>query len=211
MRAVPARSVEEALAKLKGCEVVVAETSLAGVADLPAAAGEVPVVALVEPGTVPPGGGFRCKYDRTAPPDGLTSLLSELLFGPHRVDAVRVGPALDVRTRAFDTLEPAAGAALLLPVAHGFPLVLTAAAGYALAGAPRDGPFALATLAWAFRPYNYLSHYGFGLALYGTARAALDDGAWEAAFGVEVDLEFLVAIPFMFAWEWLTEGDPDEP
>ncbi|MEK6607189.1 MAG: hypothetical protein AABZ30_05950, partial [Myxococcota bacterium] len=82
MRAVPARSVEEALAKLKGCEVVVAETSLAGVADLPAAAGEVPVVALVEPGTVPPGGGFRCKYDRTAPPDGLASLLSELLFGP---------------------------------------------------------------------------------------------------------------------------------
>ena len=140
------------------------------------------------------------------------ALRSELLFGGDRVDVVRAGPAVDLRTGDFVTAEAAGGASILLPIIGGFPLVLTAGAGWASRPGDTDGAFALGTLAFGYRPYNSSSPYGYGLQLYATMRYGLDAAhAVEVTGGIEIDLEFLSVIPFMFLWVWLTEGDPDEP
>lgn len=76
------RKVEDAIFELEKTEVVVADASLADVARLPAAAPEIPIVALVAPGAQAPAGGFRFGYERTRAPEELIFLLNELLFGP---------------------------------------------------------------------------------------------------------------------------------
>jgi hypothetical protein len=140
------------------------------------------------------------------------ALRSELLFGEDAIDVVRVGPAIDVRTGNFESFEGALGATLLLPVAEGWPLWLTAGLGARARANDDHAAFALATLAFGFRPYNYLSAYGFGLGFYASARADLDaTPRYELTAGVEIDLEFLVVIPAMFVYTWLSGGDPDEP
>ncbi len=139
-------------------------------------------------------------------------LRSELLFGPNEVRAFRIGPALDLRTADFETAEAAGGLAVLLPVATGFPITFTTGAGWASRPGDADGPIAVGTLAWGYRSYNHHHVYGYALSLYASTRVALDDTSrWEITGGVEIDLLFLVAIPAIFVWEWLTEGDPDEP
>lgn len=137
---------------------------------------------------------------------------TELLFGPAKFGSFRVGPAIDLRTNDFVTAEAAGGLAVMLPIATASPLVLTAGAGWASRPGDADGAFALGTLAWGYRSYNHHSAYAFGLQIYASGRVGLDDTArWEITGGVEIDLLFLVAIPSMFFWELLTEGDPDEP
>ncbi len=37
------------------------------------------------------------------------------------------------------------------------------------------------------------------------------DRVWEVSVGVEVDLEFIFAVPFMFFYELANAHDPDEP
>lgn len=140
------------------------------------------------------------------------ALRSELLFGQDAIDVVRVGPAVDVRTGNFESFEGAVGATLLVPLASGWPLWLTAAIGGRARANDDHAAFALATLAIGYRPYNYLSAYGFGLGFYVSGRADLDaTPRWELVGGVEIDLEFLFAIPAMFVYTALGGGDPDEP
>ena len=140
------------------------------------------------------------------------ALRSELLFGGARVDVVRVGPAVDLRTRTFETAEAAGGASLLLPIVGGFPLVVTAGAGWASRPGDGDGAFALGTLAFGYRPYNFFYAYGYGLQVYASVRYGLDAAhAVEVSGGIEIDLEFITVIPLMFLWHWLFSGDPDEP
>lgn len=139
------------------------------------------------------------------------ALRSELLFGAATFGAVRAGPAIDLRTDDFVTAEAALGATLLVPVAPAYPFVLTAGAGWASRPGSADGPFVLGTLAWGLRSYNHHNAYGFGLELYVSGRVDLEDSArWQITAGIEIDLLFLVAIPSIFFWELLTEGDPDE-
>lgn len=173
--------------------------------DAAAADGQVSVRLAV-------GGGADLPSEQDARGLFELALRSELLFGPPEVGAFRIGPALDLRAANFETAEAAGGLALLLPVATGFPLTLTAAAGWASRPGDADAPIGVATLAWGYRSYNHHSAYGFGLHLYASSRVDLDDtGHWQITAGVEIDLMFLVAIPAIFVWEWLTEGDPDEP
>lgn len=140
------------------------------------------------------------------------ALRSELLFGGARVDVVRVGPAVDLRTRTFETAEAAGGASILLPIIGAFPLVVTAGAGWASRPGDADGAFALGTVAFGYRPFNFFSPYGYGLELYASVRYGLDQAhPIEISGGIEIDLEFLTVLPFMFLWTWLTHGDPDEP
>lgn len=157
------------------------------------------------------GGGVGVAPESDA--DGLFELAvrSELLFGPQTFGAVRAGPAIDLRTDDFVTAEAALGGALMLPVAAAYPLVLTAAAGWASRPEDADGPFALGTLAWGYRSYNHHAAYGFGLQLYVSTRLDLTDTSrWQITGGIEIDLLFLVAIPSIFVWELLTASDPDE-
>ena len=152
-----------------------------------------------------------------APDDGTEAIFelgvrTELLFGPAKFGSFRIGPAIDLRTSDFVTAEAAGGLAVMLPIATASPLVLTAGAGWASRPGTADGAFALGTLAWGYRSYNHHAAYGYALQIYASGRLGLDDTArWEITGGVEIDLVFLVAIPAIFLWELLTEGDPDEP
>lgn len=158
------------------------------------------------------GGGAR-EVANLAEAETDLALRVDLLLGAPEPEVVRVGPHLELRTGAFDTAEIGGGLTVLLPVVtHGFPLMLTGGAGYASREGPLDGPFAFATVALGYRAYNYHSAYGFGLALYVTGRTSIDDDSVrEITAGVEIDLEFLIAIPAMFVVQLLGAEDPDEP
>ena len=136
-----------------------------------------------------------------------------MLLGPARPSTVRFGPALDLRTEGFRTLEAAGGLALLLPTGLGFGATITAADGWGTRPEDRDGAFLLGQLALGYRPYNYFSDYGYALNVYAGARWQVerDPAAWEITVGFEVDLEFVFAIPFMFFVELARARDPGEP
>lgn len=173
-----------------------------------------PGVAAAEPqvsGRLALGGGARFVEGDT---DGLfdMALRSEVLFGGAGDEHVRVGPAVDIRTATFRTLEAAAGAALLLPTWRGYPIVLTAGAGWAGRRDQNDSPIFVGTFAWGYRSYNYHGVYGLGLMGYVTARADLAaPHGWEILGGIEIDLEFLIALPAMGIRMLFSGGDPDEP
>ncbi len=136
----------------------------------------------------------------------------ELLFGAAGDWNFRLGPAFELREVDADSFEFSAGVAGLLPVVRGWPIVLTAAGGYALRrGGVDSGPIFIGTFAWGYRSYNYHSIYGLALAPYASVRVHLDDASrWELTFGVEVDLEALVGIPYAFLRSLLRRGPPDE-
>ena len=141
------------------------------------------------------------------------TLRSELLFGKPGDERWRVGPALDLRFQRFDSAEVAGGVALLMPIARGYPLVLTAGAGYAFRAQPQDdGGFVLGTLAWGYRSYNFHSFYGLGLQIYVSGRMHMDDPShYEITAGIEIDLAAMFVIPAMMLISRLRGGPPDEP
>lgn len=140
-----------------------------------------------------------------------TVLRSEILFGAAGDEHFRVGPALDLRFQRFRTFEAAAGVAVLMPIARGFPIVLTLGAGYAFRDEDaRPDTFVLATLAWGYRSYNFHSRYGYGLQVYVSGRVDTDIGAAEITGGIEIDFGF-VALPAIMAVQAARRGDPDEP
>lgn len=137
----------------------------------------------------------------------------DLLLGEARPGTVRWGPAIDLRTEGFRTAEVGGGLALFLPTGRDFGLTFTGGAGWGVRPQERDGALAFAQLAGGWRPYNYFSAYGYALNLYAGARVSPEavPRVWEVTVGVEVDLEFLVAIPIMFLVEGARAHDPDEP
>ena len=141
------------------------------------------------------------------------TLRTELLFGKPGDERFRVGPALDLRFQRFDTVEVAGGLAVLLPIARGYPLVVTAAAGYAARAQPQtDGGFFMGTVAWGYRSYNFHSFYGLGLQIYVSTRVHMDDlSHYEITAGIEIDLAALFVIPAMFLISLFRGGAPDEP
>jgi len=141
------------------------------------------------------------------------TLRAEVLFGAPGDEHVRFGPAVDVRWQRFDSLEAAGGASLLLPIARGYPLTLTAAAGYALRrGDMPDGAIFVGTLAWGYRGYNFHAPYGLAMQIYVSSRVHLDDpGAWEITAGIEIDLQGMLVIPAVTVLTLFRGGPPDEP
>lgn len=141
------------------------------------------------------------------------TLRMEVLFGAPGDEHARIGPALDLRTAEFDTAEAAAGVAVLLPLARGYPLTLTAALGWAVRRDPvRDGAIFVGTVGWGYRSYNFHGPYQMGFDVFVTSRVHLDEpGRWELTAGIEIDLEVLVAIPAMFLVNLFRRSDPDEP
>lgn len=139
-------------------------------------------------------------------------LRMEVLFGAPGDEHARIGPALDLRTANFDTAEAAVGVAVLLPLARGYPLVLTAALGWAKRRDPiEDGPIFVGTLAWGYRSYNFHARYQIGLHVYVSSRVHLDDPSrWEMTGGIEIDLQPMIAIPAMFVINAFRGGPPDE-
>ncbi len=139
-------------------------------------------------------------------------LRSDLLFGEAHPARVRFGPALDLRTEGFRTFEVAGALAVLLPVESGFAFTVTGGAGWGARPEGRDGGLALAQLAFGWRPYNYFSAYSWAANVYAGARVQLiEPRVWEITIGLELDLELLFVIPFMFLVELAQAHDPDEP
>lgn len=138
-------------------------------------------------------------------------LRAEALFGPAGPDVVRVGPALDFRTGDFASAEIAGGLTLLLPIARGWPLWLTAGAGYA---ARDDGPSAaigLGTIAFGYRGYDYQDAYGFAVDVYVSTRVDFEEpGRFEITAGLAVDLALIFVLPAMAIITWARGGDPGE-
>lgn len=140
------------------------------------------------------------------------TLRMELLFGAPGDEHARVGPALDLRTAEFDSAEASLGLGVLLPVARGYPLTLTAALGWAVRRDPEpDGAIFVGTVGWGYRSYNFHAPYQMGFDLFVSGRMHLDDPRrWEITAGVEIDLEVLVAVPAMFLINLFRRSDPDE-
>ena len=158
------------------------------------------------------GGAYIAEQGLDPWPHFEVALRSDLLFGEARPAQVRFGPAIDLRTEGFRTLELAGGLALLLPLDSGFALTVTAGAGWGARPEGRDGALALGQLAVGWRPYNYFSAYSWAINFYAGARAQLmEPRVWEVTAGIEIDLEILFVIPVMFVVELARAGDPDEP
>lgn len=160
------------------------------------------------------GGGAQIPEQGADPwPMFELALRADALFGEARPGRVRLGPALDLRTEDFRTLEVGGGAAILLPTGQGFGFTLTGGAGWGARPEDRDGAFAFGQLAFGWRPYNYFSAYAWTAGVYAATRVQLEAAprAWEITVGIEVDFELLFAIPVMFLIESTRGGDPDEP
>lgn len=159
------------------------------------------------------GGAFVAEQSPDPWPLFEAGLRADLLIGENRPSTVRFGPALDLRTEDFRTLELGGGLAVLFPTGLGFGITTTFGAGWGARPEDRDGAFAFGQLAFGYRPYNYFSPYAYGVSVYGATRIQLesDPRAWEITIGIEVDLEFIFAVPFMLLWELANAHDPDEP
>jgi hypothetical protein len=170
------------------------------------------------------GGGLELAQVDDAAPGALfeLALRAEALFGPPFADRFRIGPALDLRSASFRSLELAAGAMALVPLGSDFAVTAMLGAGYALrdpyepllpGGPPqgRDGALAVATLAGTYRPYDHFDAYGHGISLYASGRAAFAGWeSWELTVGLEIDLELVVWSPIAFLVTALSARDPAE-
>jgi hypothetical protein len=143
-----------------------------------------------------------------------SNLRADWLWGHPSDRAVRFGPAVELRTANFSTLDGAAGATLLLPMHPGWPLQLSTLFGYS--GRFRDyGPSApvfVGTAAFGYRSYNYHGRYGFGINFYATSRVDLHSTrGFEVTGGIEFDLQLGLLIPALMIKMAASKGDPDEP
>lgn len=158
------------------------------------------------------GGAWIAEQDPSPWPLFEAGLRADVLLGEARDENVRFGPALDVRTEGFRTLEVGGGLAILWPTGSGFGFTTTFGGGWGARPEDRDGAFAMGQIAFGWRPYDYFSAYAWTAGFYAAGRVQLEgERAWEITIGVEVDLELLFVIPVMFFVELARAEDPDEP
>lgn len=156
------------------------------------------------------GGAYVLEADPAPWPLFEMGLRGDLLLGETRDGVVRFGPALDVRTEDFRTLEVGGGLAVLWPTGSGFGFTTTFGAGWGARPEDRDGAFALGQISFGWRPYDYFGAYAWTAGVYAAGRVQLENGrAWEITIGLELDFELLFVIPFMVAFEGMTAEDPD--
>jgi hypothetical protein len=145
------------------------------------------------------------------------TIRSEFLFGRPGDRHVRIGPALEIRSVNFGTIEYSGGGMLLIPTHPGWPLQISALAGYAhrwkrVGPDPQHGPVFVATAAYGYRSYNYHGRYGFGINLYASTHVHLDNpSAYEITGGFEFDILLAAVVPAMMIRMAVTREDPDEP
>jgi hypothetical protein len=143
-----------------------------------------------------------------------TALRADFLWGKPGDEHFRIGPAVDLRSATFHTIEAGAGLTILLPVYRGYPITLTATAGYALRKEELggNGLFVSNTFAWGYRSYNYHSRYGVAFNGFVSTRHHLDERkAIEITAGIELDVELAIGVPARMLIQLFRRGDPDEP
>lgn len=139
-------------------------------------------------------------------------LVADVTFGRAKPKAFRIGPAIELRTVNFGTLEAAAGPAILLPLPGELYIGLYGLAGAAARKKAPDGLTGIGKVTFGFRAYPYDSWYGYGLNVYGSGRKAInkDESLVEWSGGVEVDIEFTIITPLLFIRNVFTAHDPYE-
>ncbi len=149
-----------------------------------------------------------------AEPDFLytNSLRAEVLFGAPGDEHIRLGPALELRTADFCSIEGAGGATLLLPLFRGFPLTVSALVGYAARRDRESGAFVAGILTWGYRSYDFHDPYQMGFQIFVSARTDLHENpVTEITAGIELDLEALFVLPARLIISFFRGGSPDEP
>ena len=139
-------------------------------------------------------------------------LRTDVTFGRAKPNAFRIGPAFEFRTANFQTLEAAAGGAILIPTIGECPLGLYGLFGAAARKHAPDGAVGIGTVTWGFRSYAYNENwYGYGLNLFASYRKSLTPEALsEITGGIEVDLMFTTLIPAAAILNFIKGGDPYE-
>jgi len=163
------------------------------------------------------GGGFgarRVEGERKFV--GELHLRADFLWGLPGDRAVRYGPAIEVRSANFSTIEGAFGGQLLIPTHPGWPLQLSALFGYAARfrafGEHSDhAPIFVGTAAFGYRSYNFHSRYGYAINLFASTRTDLIGRGFEVTGGIELDLAFPALIPVRMMKMARNKRDPDEP
>jgi hypothetical protein len=138
-------------------------------------------------------------------------LRADVMFGPARAGAFRIGPAIELRTADFHTAEAAAGAGLLIPIFDSYPIGLYGLIGAATRKHAPDGAVGIGTATWGFRGYNYKGWYAYGLNLFVSGRKHLgEEPLNEITAGVEIDMQFTTIIPGAAIYNLFHGGDPHE-
>lgn len=133
---------------------------------------------------------------------------ADVLFGRTRYSDLSLGPFASVTTAGFDDLRLGAGGTLLLPITSYFPLGLSLG-GYAR----RDAEWQPGISGWLFlgsRSYNFHSSYVMaGGILLGLERDLRDPSTNAIVIGAQID-GLLLALPFLFTYEWLRGGRDED-
>jgi hypothetical protein len=138
-------------------------------------------------------------------------VVADVMFGAPKRRSFRIGPALELRTVDFASLEAAVGGGILIPLPGDCPIGLYGLVGAAARKDAPDGAVGIGKVTWGYRGYNYHSWYGYGLNVYGAGRKHLGDGDLvEWTGGVEVDVQFTAIIPMMAIRNFFSGGDPYE-
>lgn len=136
---------------------------------------------------------------------------ADVMYGAPKPRAFRLGPALELRTVDFKSLEAAAGGGILIPLPGDCPIGLYGLIGAAARKGAPDGMVGIGTVTWGFRGYNYHSWYSYGLNLFFSGRKQIgDEYLVEFTGGVEIDMTFTTLIPLMAIKNYITGGDPFE-
>lgn len=141
-----------------------------------------------------------------------TGVRGDAMFGWPRPKSFRIGPAFELRTANFATLEGSLGAGLLIPLPGDMPIGLTGLIGPVWRASAREpeGWVGTGTVTWGYRGYNYRSWYGYGLNLFFSGRKQLGEDLVEFTGGIEVDFVFTTIIPITAIVNYVSHGDPYE-
>src|SRR5687768_17225712 len=95
----------------------------------------------------------------------------DILFGAAKPNRFRIGPAYELRTVDFFSIEGAAGGSMLIPLGvTDLPIVLTGLGGYAVRREGPETPMGIGIISWGWRGYNYHSAYGWALNVFFSGR-----------------------------------------
>ncbi len=134
---------------------------------------------------------------------------SDVLFGRSNVSSFGFGPYAEVATHAFDEIQFGAGAATLLPILDGFPIVVSAGAYGRYARVIGLEPGVAASLFWGPRSFNHHNAYNMAGGLLAQFRYGLGaSGETSIVICAQLDVVAL-SLPVQFLVNALRGGSPD--
>jgi hypothetical protein len=140
------------------------------------------------------------------------ALRGDTMFGQAKPRVFRLGPAFELRSVNFASLEAALGGGVSVPLPGDYRIGLAGMLGYATRKHAPDAPLGITTFTLGYRGYNYDSWYAWGLNFFVSARKDLRGAPLaEISAGIEVDIMFAAVIPILSIRNYLRAGDPDEP